>query len=57
MTETLEYEKDHGMLWEAVYQKMAETPEEITAFIMEENSKYWSMSPLKSSEEMNNILF
>ena len=57
MTETLEYEKNHGLLWEAVYQQMMKTPEDITSFIMTENSKYWANSPLKSSEEMNNILF
>ena len=57
MTKTLEYEKEHGMLWGEVYQVMAKTPEDITTFIYEENSKYWGNSPLKSEEEMNNILF
>ena len=57
MTETLEYEKDYGLLWEAVYQKMAVTPEEITSFIMEENSKYWGLSPLKTDTEFQNALF
>ena len=57
MTKTLEYEKDHGRLWADVYQVMAMTPGEITDFIMQENSSYWSMSPLKSAEEMQNVLF
>lgn len=57
MTETLEYEKDYGLLWEAVYQKMAATPEEITSFIMDENSKYWALSPLKTDTEFQNALF
>ena len=57
MTKTLEYEKEHGRLWADVYQVMAMTPSEITSFIMKENSTYWSMSPLKTEEEMQNVLF
>jgi hypothetical protein len=45
MTESLEYEKENGLLWGAVYEVMAGTPEQITSFITEHDSQYWGVSP------------
>jgi hypothetical protein len=33
MTETLEYEKAHGLLWNQVYDVLSGSPEEIAAYI------------------------
>jgi len=49
MTETLEYEKENGLLWGQVYEVMAGTPDEITAFIMQHDSEFWGQSPTKDT--------
>ena len=57
MTETLEYQKEYGLLWGDVYQVMNESAARITNFIMGANSEFWAKSPLGSATEMNEILF
>jgi hypothetical protein len=57
MEETLAYEKEHGLLWEQVYEVMAKTPEEITAFILENTADEWAKSPLSSTEGANDWIF
>jgi len=44
MEETLEYEKLHGLLWNEVYDVLQGSPEEIAAFIQENDSSYWGKS-------------
>jgi len=41
MTETLEYQKENGLLWDQVAQIMQGTPEQISNFITA-NSKEWA---------------
>ena len=57
MTESLEYEKENGLLWNAVYEVMAGTPEEITDFITKHDSQYWGESPTKLTQDTRDILF
>lgn len=44
MTETLEYQKAHGLLWDQVHQIMALTQEEIQEFITTNNPEWWEKS-------------
>ena len=55
--EALEYEKAHGLLWDQVYQVMAKTPEEITSFITENNSEFWSKSETSFGQDVRQIKF
>ena len=57
MTETLEYQKKYGLLWEAVYDVMAGTQEEIANFIAGNTEDWWSKSPLGTAESANDTLF
>ena len=57
MTESLEYEKENGLLWGAVYEVMAGTPEQITSFITEHDSQYWGVSPTQLTQDTRDILF
>ena len=51
MTETLNYQKEMGLLWEQVYQVMDGTPESITNFIMEHSSDWWGKSALATASK------
>lgn len=55
MTETLEYQKEHGLLWEEVYQIMAQTPEQIQQFIMENTPDFESNSALQVAEDLRKL--
>ena len=57
MTEQLEYEKEHGLLWNQVYEVMSGTPEQITDFITSHDSQYWGESPTKLTQDTREILF
>ena len=57
MTEALEYEKLHGMLWEQVYEVLNGTPAEIAQFIKENTSDYWSQSAAQVAVNMREDLF
>lgn len=57
MTETLAYQKEHGLLWSEVYQVMSMTKEEIASFITM-NSKDWeSYSALYKQTEQQSLEF
>lgn len=57
MTESLEYQKEHGMLWEQVYQVMAGSPEQIATFIQQNDSEYWGKSPTDLAKNIRDDLF
>ena len=57
MQETLDYQKEFGLLWYQVYDVMQGSAEQITTFIMGQNSQFWSQSPLKNATDANDILF
>lgn len=58
MTETLNYQKENGLLWESVYEIMnGQSGAGIVQYIMDHNSQYWADSPLKKSEDMESLLF
>jgi hypothetical protein len=46
MTEALEYDKEHGRLWQDVYEVMSKTPQEMMDFIMTYTPEYSSDSEL-----------
>jgi len=57
MTETLEYQKEYGLLWSEVYDVMSHSAAQITSFIMNGNSEFWAKSPLGSATSANDTLF
>ena len=57
MNETLEYEKENGLLWNYVYQVMAGTSEEITNFILTYDKQYWVQSPTRDTQTYRQTLF
>ena len=52
MEETLEYEKENGLLWNDVDQILQKSSEDIVAFIQGNTSEYWS----KSTTELQKVL-
>jgi uncharacterized membrane protein YgcG len=57
MTETLEYQKTYGLLWDEVYEQMEKSPEQIADFIAENTESFWGYSPTKTEQEMRNALY
>ena len=57
MTETLEYQKEYGLLWSEVYDVMSHSAAQITSFIMNGNSEFWTKSPLGNATSANDTLF
>ena len=57
MTESLAFEKEHGLLWQKVYEVMQRSPEEITQFIMDNTKEYWGESPTKLAQDTTKVLF
>lgn len=55
MTETLEYQKEHGLLWEEVYQIMAGTEEEMLDFITANGKDWESKSTLDQHETLREL--
>ena len=55
--ETLEYQKENGLLWEQVYEVMNQSPEEIANFIRENDESYWGKSPTDLAQSMRDDLF
>lgn len=55
MTETLEYQKEHGLLWKEVYDVMAGTPEQIQQFIQENTPDFQSNSALQVMEDLRKL--
>lgn len=51
MTETLEYQKEHGLLWQEVYNMMNNwTPEKMLQFIQQNDPEYQSNSALQNQQ-------
>lgn len=57
MTETLEYSKEHGLLWAEVNEVLKGTSEQIATFITSNMSEWQSKSTLAQEEELKEILF
>ena len=55
MTETLDYQKENGLLWQEVYQIMAGTPQQIRQFIMQNTPDFQSASALDVAEKIRDI--
>lgn len=55
MEETLEYQKEHGLLWAEVTQIMRGTPEQIMDFIKTYTPSYQSNSELQISEDLREL--
>ena len=51
MTETLDYQKENGLLWQEVNQIMAKQEEEILAFITSNGAEWASKSSLQIEED------
>ena len=52
MTETLEYQKQHGLLWNQVYQVMSLEESQILSFISGNSSEWASKSTLAKNEDL-----
>ena len=57
LTETLEYQKKHGLLWNRVAAIMEQAPDKIAEYIHKNTEEYWGKSPLANSEAVNDWLF
>lgn len=57
MTETLEYEKQNGLLWGEVYTVLNQTPDEITNFITTNTEEHWGKSPTELAQVNRETLF
>ena len=55
--ETLEYQKQHGLLWEQVKNIMKGSPTDIADFIEKNDSKHWEESPTAFAQSNRKILF
>ena len=55
MTETLEYQKENGLLWAEVYEVMARTPSEIQDFITNNTPDFQSNSALQVAEDLREL--
>ena len=57
MTEQLEYQKLHGLLWADVANIMKKSPADIASYIQTNNQQYWGKSALDLQESMRDVLF
>lgn len=57
MTETLEYQKEYGLLWNKVYSVMSGKPENIASYIAQNNSENWGSSALSATQQNQDNLF
>ena len=56
MNETLEFQKEYGLLWEEVYSVMGGSAQQIADFI-NGNSEFWNQSPLAREQALNDVVF
>lgn len=56
-TETLEYQKEYGLLWNKVYEIMSQSPANIAGYIASNNSANWSSSALGATKNNQDNLF
>lgn len=57
MQDTLDYEKEHGLLWNRVYEVMQGSPESIANYIAENDSSMWGDSPTKTTQDYREMLY
>ena len=57
MQDTLDYEKENGLLWSKVYEVMQGSPESIAKYIYENDSSLWGQSPTKNAQDYRTTLF
>ena len=58
MTETLNYQKEYGLLWNDVYDVLSKHDENgLADWIGKNNSKYWSMSETERNQTLKDDLF
>lgn len=57
LTETLEYQKKYGLLWDEVYEIMSQTPEQIRNYINENTEEFLGKSALARSEDADDWFF
>ena len=55
--QSLDYAKEHGLLWGKVYDIMQKTPQDIYDYISSNNPDYWSMSPTTLAQKSEEVLF
>ena len=55
MEETLKYEKEHGLLWDQVYEVMNSTPQEIESFLLQNSKDLEGKSTLQIAEDLRTI--
>lgn len=55
MTETLEYQKNNGLLWQEVYEVMVGTPQQIQDFIQYNTPDFQSNSALQVAEDLREL--
>lgn len=55
MEDSLKYEKEHGLLWDEVYEVMNSTPEEIEQFLLENSKDLEGKSTLQIAEDLRTI--
>ena len=57
MQETLDYEKEHGLLWNEVYRVLDGSAEEIAGYIKDNTKEYWGASPTELAQKVRDDLF
>ena len=57
LTETLEYQKKYGLLWDEVAEIMAQTPSQIAQYLQQNTEEFWGKSALAKSEDADDWFF
>ena len=57
MTETLEYEKENGLLWNKVNEILQGSPQEIARYIQDNTEEYWGKSTTDLAKTIREDLF
>lgn len=55
MTETLAYQKEHGLLWSEVYRVMSLSEAEIQNFVYSNGKDWWAKSTLQVDADLNEL--
>ena len=55
MTETLAYQKEHGLLWSEVYRVMSLSEAEIQNFVYSNGKDWWAKSTLQVDNDLNEL--
>ena len=57
MQDTLDFQKEMGLLWYQVYEVMGKSGAEITSFVTGNDSSFWAKSPLEQAQTYEKTLF